>query len=118
MLSDVLVNELFFALPHADFTPPIHAPIRFAMGFCVHQLWDRRKGVVSEFVGHEQSVYGCAFLPGEGRLCVTSSKDRTIKLWDLESSNSALHTEFMESGGKPSASILCLASSAAAGASE
>lgn len=51
---------------------------------CTVRLWDARTGKQLQCMhGHENRVYGVAFL-ANGKQAVSASADRTLRLWDLE----------------------------------
>lgn len=56
--------------------------------------------VVKSFAGHTKSV-SCAYVPPDGRLAISGSGDRTVRLWDLESGECLKvlegHTDLVES---------------------
>jgi len=49
------------------------------------RVWNVRTGrLVEKWAGHEERVYGVAFMPN-GKELVSSSVDKTVKYWDISS---------------------------------
>ena len=50
------------------------------------RVWNVRTGrLVENWAGHEEGVYGVAFMPN-GKGLVSSSVDKTVKYWDISES--------------------------------
>ncbi|XXQ38995.1 WD domain, G-beta repeat [Plasmodiophora brassicae] len=61
---------------------------------CVLRLWDLRKmSLLATFTGHEQSVRSCAFLPGTVPRAVSTGKDSTLRIWNLDDGAGAAQTQ-------------------------
>ncbi len=57
----------------------------FAAIFIYFKLWDlRKKAIVNEFFGHEQTV-SCAKLIQSDKYIASCSHDSTVRLWDVAS---------------------------------
>lgn len=77
---------------------------------CEIRLWDRRAGKTRlEAKGHEQDVKFCAFLKEHPRLAVSGSKDKSIRLWDLENTTGRSCVADVPMHGDGSFSAMCLA---------
>jgi WD40 repeat protein len=61
------------------------------------QLWDTKTGEeVKELEGHQEAVYSVAFSPTQN-LLASGSKDKTVRLWNLDTGNSSVLTTDVDS---------------------
>lgn len=56
---------------------------------CQLFLWDlRAMDVVSQYIGHKESVTSCRFLPGTNQQFVSTSNDGFVRVWDRDRTSS------------------------------
>ncbi|KAG0167376.1 hypothetical protein DFQ30_006133 [Apophysomyces sp. BC1015] len=98
-------HDLWRSLLLTDFPFPLPSPSNPYQSYLDHhqlaRRWRAGKAKTSYLTGHQDSVY-CVVWIGPHRI-VSGSRDRTIKVWDLQKKGGCIQTEQQHQG-----SVLCL----------